>query len=214
MPFSLFDPSSSQVRFDKTTAPSGLEDSLPPDTRSHIVMPFFAGDRPQLAIVATSRGEGISESDVSFVRSVGSIMLAKRVQDMAVEADKAKTAFLSSISHELRTPLHSLMTALGLARVAIDVEDYDEVKSVLETVRSSGVTLQTILNDVLDFGKLNSIFRPDPIVLAKVNIVMIVKHAIAMSLDQYSDFEAGFSVRLEYEDEDWVVELDTAKYSR
>lgn len=214
LPFAMLDSSNTVMRSDKASVPSGLETTLPADTKSHMIMPFFAGDSPQFAIVTTSQRDGFSESDISCVRSIGSIMLAKRTQDLTIEADKAKTAFLSSISHELRTPLHSLITAVGLAQIAADAREIDEVRSVLETVRSSGTTLQTILNDVLDFGKITSNLAPENILIAQVDAVKIVKHAISMSLSMFADLEPGFSLRLEYEEGDWVIDLDAAKYSR
>jgi hypothetical protein len=84
-------------------SPSGLEPYLPVGTLSHLVVPLFTVDKPVFLILASSTRSQYTfpAADISIVRSIGSILRAKAIQNRVLEADAAKTAFLSSISHEL-----------------------------------------------------------------------------------------------------------------
>ncbi len=78
--------------------------------------------------------------------------LAKAL-DVANAANRSKDEFLATMSHELRTPMNGIigMTQI-LMQTQLDVEQLDAA----ETVRSSAESLLVIVNDVLDFSKLNA----------------------------------------------------------
>jgi len=178
-------------------------------------MPFFASDEPSLAIVGTSADEAIRPADLAVIRSVGSVLTAKRIQTRVEEADSAKTAFLSSISHELRTPMHSITAGIDLARSAVTSQDWLETQSALDDVQACGSTLQKILNDVLDYGKsasthpIHGSSRPVMLDLAKM-----FRDASAACLPQFEGYGQGFSLEFEHEGRDWNVEVDEAKIYR
>ena len=178
-------------------------------------MPFFASEQPSLAIVGTSKEEAIRPADLAVIRSVGSVLTAKRIQTRVEEADSAKTAFLSSISHELRTPMHSITAGIDLARAAASLKDWPETQSALQDVQACGSTLQKILNDVLDYGKsatthpLDSQSRPVVLDLAK-----LFRDAAAACLPQFEGYSSDFSLTFEHEQRDWNVEVDEAKIYR
>jgi len=71
----------------------------------------------------------------------------------AKQAAKAKGMFLATMSHEIRTPLNGV---LGLTELVLDSELTQEQRDRLQAVQTSGETLLTILNDILDLSKMES----------------------------------------------------------
>jgi two-component system, sensor histidine kinase len=78
------------------------------------------------------------------------LILAK---DRAEEADRLKSVFLATVSHELRTPLHAI---LGMTEQVLFSNVNDDQKELLEIVLGSGSLLISIINDILDFTKIEA----------------------------------------------------------
>lgn len=84
----------------------------------------------------------------------------EEVQKLLVEAKedaenyaKAKSLFLANMSHEIRTPLNGV---LGMISLLKDTPTNEEQKSYIKTIESSGEGLLTIVNDILDYSKLEA----------------------------------------------------------
>jgi PAS domain S-box-containing protein len=76
-----------------------------------------------------------------------------REKEAAQAADQAKSEFLAVMSHEIRTPLNSV---LGFADLLTDTALSDAQKEQVGMIRRSGDALLTLLNDILDFSRIES----------------------------------------------------------
>jgi two-component system, sensor histidine kinase and response regulator len=68
-------------------------------------------------------------------------------------AAEAKSRFIANMSHEVRTPLNGI---IGTAEVLLQLQPTDEQRECAETIRDCGLSLLTVLNDVLDISKIEA----------------------------------------------------------
>jgi|GEM_PF-2048533 len=75
-------------------------------------------------------------------------------KEVAEKSDRLKSEFLAAMSHEVRTPLNSI---IGLTELLFLHSNLDEKqRERLDTVLKSGNTLLTVLNDILDFSRIEA----------------------------------------------------------
>lgn len=76
-----------------------------------------------------------------------------QIKEEVEHAAKMKSDFLANMSHEIRTPMNAV---IGMAEMALREQLPETAKEYIGQIISSGKTLLTIINDVLDFSKIDA----------------------------------------------------------
>jgi PAS domain S-box-containing protein len=118
------------------------------------------------------------------------LRLAKKESD---EANRAKSEFLANMSHEIRTPMNAV---LGYAELLGFMLEDKTQRDYLESIKSSGRSLLTLINDILDLSKIEA---------GKLEL----QFEYVNSQSFFSEFERIFSLRLSEKGVKFILEISS-----
>jgi PAS domain S-box-containing protein len=115
-------------------------------------------------IYSQSKLVGITYISRDITSYIETQMKLEDAVEKAKAADIAKSQFLATMSHEIRTPLNGI---IGMTSLMKDTELTVEQLDYIDSIKISGNTLMDVINDVLDFSKLQSTeFHLEPTVFS------------------------------------------------
>ncbi len=122
--------------------------------------------------------------------------LEQRIQERTAQLDaanKAKSEFLANMSHEIRTPMNAV---LGYAELLASRLEEKTQRDYLESIKSSGRSLLTLINDILDLSKIEA---------GKLEL----QFEYVNSQSFFSEFERIFSLRLSEKGLKFILDISS-----
>ena len=131
--------------------------------------------------------EQLEETNAMLARAKES---AEQAFQIAEEANRAKSSFLSNMSHDIRTPMNAIVGFAAL--LARDVDNPDKVREYTRKITASSQHLLGLINDILDISKIEA--GKTTLNLSDENIVDLVENIDAIIRPQMKSKGHTFEV--------------------
>ena len=161
------------------------------DTRTEIEMLIYGGEEIPIELTVGVVAGALEKYFVAEIRDLRGRRLIEQdlrsAKETAEAANQAQSRFLANMSHEIRTPLNALLGIVNFMRSGVDEA---ERQNLLDTAEKSGNLLLSIVNDVLDYTKIEA----GEMALAKSSISLIELVDEAVDLYQPLAREKGLEL--------------------
>lgn len=96
-----------------------------------------------------------SQEDLKVINNelIEKNILIEKSKNEAIRANEVKSMFLANVSHEIRTPMNSI---IGFSEVLESRTNDKQLLHYIQAIKSSGISLLTLLNDILDLSKIQA----------------------------------------------------------
>lgn len=102
----------------------------------------------------------------------------ERAREAAVEANRVKSKFLSSMSHEFRTPMNAILGFTQVLQMSPDLGANPRFKDRLDKIEDSSRNLMALLDEIMEFARLES--AADDLHLEDIDTAAVIAQAVAM----------------------------------
>jgi signal transduction histidine kinase len=154
----------------------------------HLSLRMWDRDLGRVSLERPGGAAGLSPSDQDFLKALAShasVALEtlhnaeelRSARDRALDASRAKDAFLQTMSHELRTPLNAVMGFAELLIEDLEQQGSSEALADAKQIRSSAVQLLGVISDILELTKLEA--EREPVTLTTFSVTEALSGVLA-----------------------------------
>ena len=132
-----------------------------------------------------------------------------RQEQKVIQESKAKDEFLTRMSHDLRTPMNGI---LGLAELSKDENNLDELKTTISKIKDSGEYLLSLINDTLDYQKIESgKMSLEPKIVKAQDILNSIISIIQPAVDKKN---INFKINNINANLNWKIKIDEIRFKQ